>query len=112
MDAITYLKEKSRLTNGCKINCAECKLGMEEEYDCEDFENAHPEKVIAIIEQWAKDCPEETVLDDFKKNYPQALLDGDGTPLQSCPFRLNPKYKECREFANICKACWNQPAIK
>lgn len=105
MDAVTYLREKDRLTDCCEIGCEDCRL---DPYCSEN--SADHEKAVEIIENWAKECPEETYKTKFLKAFPKAHeltfqgecclnyifdLTDDNTPL-------------CDEF-KTCEKCWDQP---
>jgi len=72
------------------------------------------EKWVDIVEQWAKDCPSETVLDVFKRHYPNFKKDKFGSP-QTCPSGLNARYEQFCETSfesdYDCVECWQQPAI-
>ena len=110
MDAKIYLRELVRLTEKCNMDCEDCRLfnNMEGGCDIEDECN------VDIIEQWAKDCPADTVLDVFKRHYPNFKKDKFGSP-QTCPNGLNARYEQFCESSfesdYDCVACWNQPAI-
>ena len=111
MDAKLYLKELKRLTNSCNVDCNDCRLydKMSGEYH-EDNESIG----VDIVEKWAKDCPADTVLDVFKRNYPNHLNNFNNiTPNCVCPDILNTKYsRHCAESRIwSCEECWNQPAI-
>ena len=112
MNAMEFLKEKSRLTNNCAIKCEECRLSTwnnERDCSCSDFEHEHPELCISIIQQWSKDCPQRTCKDVFLEAFPNAKMSERGEP--SCC--LNDlgivEVTECSKF-NTCLECWNQKA--
>ena len=56
MDAAKYLREQARmcaeyaLCKGCPIGHGECRI----------MEAQEPEKIVAIVEKWAKEHPVET----------------------------------------------------
>ena len=111
MDAKLYLKELKRLTNSCDIGCNNCRLYDKMARECQEHDESMS---VDIVEQWAKDCPPETVLDVFKRHYPNCLNDTDGiTPNRICPYFLNTKYSGHCVGTQVwsCVECWNQPAI-
>lgn len=58
------------------------------------------------VEQWSKEHPQRTRLQDFREKYPNALLYYDGTPKPCCS---DLGYcKECPEVTT-CEECWNMP---
>ena len=113
-----YFAEKLRMTKrtreeGCKIKCSKCPLssqnnGTSELMSCITFEMLYPEKAISNVQKWSDEHPQKTYLTEFLKNYPNALLNDDGTPT-SCPYRLGLMgADDCRKDGN-CVKCWNQP---
>lgn len=68
MDALKMLKEKVRLTEDCRIECDQCRLRTNINgtiYNCSTLMYYKPEKYVEIIEEWSKDCPERTCLDNL-----------------------------------------------
>ena len=58
------------------------------------------------VEQWSKEHPQRTRLQDFREKYPNALLYYDGTPKPCCS---DLGYcKECPE-GTTCEECWDMP---
>lgn len=113
-----YFVEKQRMTkknklNGaciCELDCTDCPLSCSNNYigvPCSDFETLYPEKAIGIVQKWSNEHPQKTYLSEFLKNYPNALLNDDGTPT-FCPYRLGLGADDCRKDGN-CVKCWNQP---
>ena len=112
MDAKKYLQEISRLTDNCNISCYECKLHNRISDNClKDTEES-----VDIVEKWAKDCPPETVLDVFKKAFPNYKPYRKTLYPFICPFGLDDRYEDkCKKatyYPSYCKECWNQPAVK
>lgn len=60
MDAIKFLKEKSRMCysfSGEVISgCDNCPL-----FPCNVFEEKHPEQAVSIVDEWSKEHPTYTV---------------------------------------------------
>lgn len=112
LNAMEYLKEKNRMTKGCNITCSACPLsrvnnGCDE--SCCTIEIESPEKAIEIVENWSKEHPVKTYLDDFLEKYPNALRDRDGTP-KSCVNNLYNITPNC--VCPVCDECWKQPLIE
>ena len=58
MTALEYLKEKYRMTKKCRICCADCPLGGENNttgFACGDLQRVHPEIAVYIVEKWSKE---------------------------------------------------------
>lgn len=112
-----YFAEKRRMVKDkagvCKIKCENCPLGSRNngtnyKIYCAELERCYPEKAIAIVQKWSDEHPPKTYLSEFLKNYPNILLNDDGTPT-FCPYRLGLMgADDCRKDGN-CVKCWNQP---
>lgn len=110
-----YFAEKQRMVKlqtgeVCEISCEECPLSSMNNGEgivCSDFETCYPEKAIAIIQKWSDKHPQKTFVTEFLKNYPRAVVNGDGIPNSVCPYDLGLMNKhDCRK---ACIECWNQP---
>lgn len=112
-----YFAEKRRMTkrtkNGlCKTKCSDCPLcsdsnGTSEDMSCTTFETYYPEKAVKVVQRWSNEHPQKTFVTEFLKNYPRAVVNGDGIPNSVCPYDLGLMNKErCRKS---CIECWNQP---
>lgn len=113
-----YFAEKRRMTKRCKggsceLHCCDCPLhsennGTSENLSCTSFERRYPDKAIAIIQKWSDEHPPKTYLSELLKNYPNVLLNDDGTP-PFCPYELGLiSVDNCRNDGD-CVKCWNQP---
>ena len=122
MDAVKYFQEKRRMLNSlgridgiCMgVNCSRCPLSGENngtKLTCRYFEAEYPEEAVAIIEKWATEHQQKTMLQDFLEKYPNVALADDGTPFGLCPNRLGfTEYDGCRGGkVNKCINCWNRP---
>lgn len=110
-----YFIEKLRMTkrtkNGlCKIKCSNCPLCSNnngEGLSCPTFEMYYPEKAVKAVQKWSDEHPQKTFVTEFLKNYPRAVVNGDGIPNSVCPYDLGLMDKhDCRK---TCIECWNQP---
>lgn len=118
--AENYFNEKARMTkrtkNGlCKIKCSNCPLCSNnngEGLSCPTFEMYYPEKAIEVVQKWSDEHPQKTYLTELLENYPNTLLNDDGTPKRICPYELGLISKNnCRinRINRNCVECWNQP---
>lgn len=109
MDAVTFLKEKNRLTKQCSIKCSECRLSFiknEKDLTCSVFEKEYPEKVVEIVENWSKEHPIRTRQSEFLKIFPNAMKGKDGNKgiIDICPFAVDTEFKCCEKYID-CVTC-------
>lgn len=104
MDAVKYLKERSRMCDTFGLSCSGCPLGNSVE-DCDDLQRERPEKAVEIVEKWSAENPQKTMLQDFLEKYPNARVDSKGRPV-SCPVNLGYP-TDCKSVK--CSDCWNRP---
>ena len=110
-----YFAEKQRMTKRtrdgvCCIKCEDCPLGsMNNGTDvlCSDFELHYSEKAIEAIQKWSDEHSQKTFVTEFLKNYPHAVVNGDGIPNSVCPFDLG--LMSTHDCIKSCIDCWNQP---
>lgn len=108
---INYLLERNRM---CDFHggCEECPLynvtDKKNMFDnCDMIEEKFPDKAITIVQEWSDEHQKKTYLSEFLKHYPNAVVNGDGTP-NFCPYRLGLMSEDnCRKDHN-CVKCWNQ----
>lgn len=112
---INYFIEKSRMIKQqkdgvCKLDCSDCPLSHLNNGStmlCSDFEKIYPERAVAIVQKWSDEHSQKTFVTEFLKNYPHAVVNGDGIPDSVCPYDLGLTNKhDCRK---TCIECWNQP---
>jgi hypothetical protein len=95
--------------------CKGCPLDYDnnrKDVNCARLREDYPEQYEKIVMDWAEKHPEKTILMDFKEKYPNAPLDGDGTPHLICPYKLGYEVKgdgPCTRSKNECVPCWNRP---
>lgn len=95
MDAVEFLKEKSRMCNtfnlcdggGYKETCELYKEGL----TCADYTNDYPEKAVEIVERWAKEHPKKTRQSEFLKLFPRVEKAADGM-VAFCPEDMDSKF--------------------
>ena len=108
MDAIEYLKTRTRMTNNCTINCDECLLhykNNDKELYCNKLEEYYPNEAIKIVEDWEKEHPFVTNADKYKEIIRKTF--GDNF-IQIC-FRENVPTCRCRDFnCSGCEEFWGR----
>lgn len=110
MDVLTFLKEYSRMCNSyvSEWNCHGCPRATEATCEITDLGPEGIKKLISDVDQWSKKHPQKTRLQDFLEKYPNAPVDGNGTP-QACCEHLGYCTKSCDPFELTCKDCWDIP---
>lgn len=109
MDALKFFKEFKRMCNCYSEEfCAGCPRKVEPNCDELIMEDDELNKLIADVEKWIKEHPLRTRLQDFLEKYPNAPVDGNGTP-QACCEHLGYCTKSCDPFELTCKDCWDIP---
>lgn len=105
MDAITFLKEKNRLTKQCNIDCSKCHLSFaknEKDLTCSVLEIEYPEKYVEIVENWSKEHPIRTRQSEFLKQYPNAVLEKGVLAVRPCDLDSD---IECHDRDERCYSC-------
>lgn len=111
MDAVNFLKERARMCEANQTgemtceNCAAYK-GVSQCYKL--GEPKAPEKMVAIVEQWAAEHPIKTRQSVFLEQYPKAKLTEDGV-LALCPIAISSECSgengRCVSFNRKCGNC-------
>ena len=108
MDAVEFMKEWQRMCDvtGCE-DCSikeSCVYGVERCMPCDirGFKS-----IVSGVEQWSKEHPRKTRLQDFIEKFPSAPL-VDGIPERFCPYDLGYNVKDCKG-GDKCIKCWNEP---
>ena len=100
------------MTKDCKTGCDNChftytKTGQ----TCINFQYDHPEKAVAIVEQWAEEHPIRTYKSVFLEKFPDAELGcEDGAPYVCLYYIFGSKYAPdyCKWDTATCFKCWNR----
>lgn len=109
MDALTFLKEYSRMCNSyvSEWNCHGCPRATEATCEITDLGPEGIKKLISDVEQWSKEHPLRTRLQDFLGKYPNAHMCKSRLPSACC---MSLGYcKSCDDPENDCEVCWNMP---
>lgn len=110
MEVLGFMKQRKRMCDYYGDDSCVCDDSRGEcpalDMDC-SFTTDHPEHLIAIVEQWAKEHPEKpeqkrTNKDVLLAAFPDAYVYPGGVPL-ACPLSLD-KHYECSKFKN-CEDC-------
>lgn len=117
MDAVKFLKERARMCEANQTgemtceNCAAYK-GVSQCYKL--GEPKDPEKMVAIVEQWAAEHPVKTRQSEFLKMFPNVILNDKGQP-SLCAKLLDTTYHRvggCGLDVDTCQRCmdnfWGQ----
>lgn len=109
MDALEFIRERKRMCKHFR-GCAGCPA------DCSTIWDMHDaEKLVQVVEQWAKEHPRKTRQDEFLERWPEARVDKDGV-LFVCPAdivkSLRDEYGGCANPMEDCPKCrrefWGQ----
>lgn len=111
-----YFSEKNRMCNSISV-CRFCPFsyvnnGMEN--GCNGIERQNIQRAIEIVQKWSDSHPRVTILEDYLCRFPNAGINGVGTPYDTCPYRLG--YEEygdrycskTRGNEQKCIVCWNR----
>jgi hypothetical protein len=115
MDAVKFLKERARMCEANQTgemtceNCAAYK-GVSQCYKL--GEPKDPEKMVAIVEQWAAEHPAKTRQSVFLEQWPEAAISKDGA-IAICPLAISAAYRHGNGACNkgnsdTCAECKRQ----
>lgn len=115
MDAVKFLKERARMCEANQTgemtceNCAAYK-GVSQCYKL--GEPKDPEKMVAIVEQWAAEHPAKTRQSVFLEQWLEAAISKDGA-IAICPLAISAAYRHGNGACNkgnsdTCAECKRQ----
>ena len=108
MDALKFLEEFDRMCNSYEDRyCKGCPRAGEPFCDVTGLDKEERKKLISDVEQWSKEHPQKTRLEDLIEKYPSAKLNRSGYPTFCC--QALGYCDECLYGGNGCKDCWNMP---
>ena len=107
MDAVEFYRQFARYCSSSY--CSECTIVESCKTKGKDGRDA--DKIVRMIEQWAKEHPAKTRQSEFLKMFPNAAK--SGRVLDFCPKDFNIDYMPPKRCENIsCSACktdyWNE----
>lgn len=114
MDAVEFIKERNRMCDSVD-SCSKCQA-YDELKRC-DFCTEDPEKLVKIVEQWSKEHPQKTMMQDFFEKFPNAPKSARSSgsykipiPCPSdCGYVINDNIEDCDRFNGNCIKCWSRP---
>lgn len=111
MDALKFLREVQRMHNyytSIYHDCLKCPMAdMPCRIPVTDWGGSVLSTCVERVEQWSKEHPQRTRLQDFKEKYPNMKLRDSGIPWACCSYL---GYCEsCNEAKSNCDVCWNTP---
>ena len=118
MDAIKFLKIRMRMCKKYGI-CQRCPAFEFYKDGCILYSGFNPERIndletaISLLEQWAKENPEKTRLQDFVERNPNAPLTEAGYPMMYPKHMGYCKTMDCTRCEHLYKnqltECWDLP---
>lgn len=101
MDAVEFLKERTRMCNFYMSRCMNCP-GNKVAY-CATLCAAAIE-LVPIVEQWSKEHPIKTRQSEFLKMFPNAQKSSNGV-LDICPRKFEPEKYKSATPDKVCINC-------
>lgn len=112
MDALKFLREVQRMHNyytSIYHDCLKCPMAdMPCRIPVTDWGGSVLNTCVERVEQWSKEHPQRTRLQDFREKYPNASMEPYGTPAICC-IDLGYCKNDCDLFKGNCVDCWNMP---
>ena len=101
MDAVEFLKERTRMCNFYMSTCINCP-GNKVAYCATLCANAID--LVPIVEQWSKEHPIKTRQSEFLKMFPNAQKSSNGV-LDICPRKFEPEKYKSATPDKVCINC-------
>ena len=108
MDAVKYLKYRNKMCEMYK--CTECPIyEYADSYSCDEVNIEKLEKVVDIVEKWAKEHPGKTRQSEFLKLFPNTEVD-ESNIILICPEHVDKNFacrtdKGCKADKMSCDEC-------
>lgn len=103
MDAIEFLKQRHRM---CDMEtCDSCPASFLDECDCDSKDIV---ELVEIVEKWAQEHPQKTMMQDFFEKFPNAPRTKTGEPM-ICPYNCGHGNFSCEQANGTCYNCWSRP---
>ena len=102
MDVLKFMKERRRMCDYYS-RCFECPRADEPNCNIEEMSDEELENFVNTLEQWSKEHPQRTRLQDLLEKFPKVEIDKEGLPFFCCA-RLG---YVCTCAKSTCKDCWN-----
>lgn len=100
MDAVEYLKVKTRMCDSLK-ECGDCpldKINNTDNINC--FDRHYEEEAVAIVEKWSAEHPKKTRQSEFLKMFPRVRTSDDGV-IYMDPCDVDTSYENENGCGNI-----------
>ena len=97
------IKNLKRMCDSYK-KCDDCPLGYTR---CGDSISALYDNADEIVDEWVKEHPIKTYLQDFLEKFPNAPKGKKGTP-KICPHQIYPEINANYRCCENCLKCWSQ----
>ena len=104
MDVLKFMKERRRMCDYYS-RCLECPRADEPNCNIEEMSDEELENFVNTVEQWSKEHPQRTRLQNLLEKFPKAEIDKEGLPFFCC---AGLGYV-CTCAKSTCKDCWNMP---
>lgn len=110
MDAVEFINERKRMCKAGEADCSNCPLNKIVGGSCAVWCFAHPQEVVPIVEQWAREHPRPTRQSEFLKQWPNASLVDGVLMLYPCCVDTELKCNLCGEdkCTECCREFWMQ----
>lgn len=79
MDTLKFMKEYRRMCNYYP-RCFECPRADEPNCNIEEMSDEELENFVNTVEQWSKEHPQRTRLQDLLEKFPKVEIDKEGLP--------------------------------
>lgn len=111
MDALKFLREVKKICDyytRTYHDCLKCPIvDMPCRIPVTDWGDSVLNTFVERVEQWSKEHPPRTRLQDFMEKYPNAQICESGLPSACC--KSLGYCKSCDPVGNNCEVCWNMP---
>lgn len=108
MDALEFLKVRSRMTKNCGMDCVDCPLyyaNNNKKLGCKRFETLYPDEAIKIVEEWGKEHPFISNMDKYK----EIIRETFGDNFIDICHEKNVPICRCEDFnCSECKEFWGR----
>lgn len=110
MEASIFIKEYNRMcTESVCLTCPiGCRLEEDECEGCIEWQVAHPDETVAIVERWALTHPELTNAQKYAEVF--GYLPKTAAGRYVCPAHC--VVRPCRASCDECEAWWDEPYKK
>lgn len=90
-----------------ETHCSKCPFSKYSDFEeccCDDVESHKPTKAVDLVEEWGKNHPTKTYIEDFLEKFPSASKRASKIPTV-CRQEI---YSGVCSFGVDCYKCWNE----